>query len=340
MIDYAKALVLAPMVRISELPCRLLSLKYGADLVWGPEIIDKKLLQTKRVENKRLNTVDFCLANGLPVFRTVPALEKSKLVFQMGTADPELAVRAASVVARDVAAIDVNSGCPKHFSVHSGMGAQLLRTPDKLVSILEALVAEVGVPNGVAISVKIRILEDAESTYALVRRLVKTGIKCLTVHCRTTPMRPREAPIYDYLKGIAEICHGSGVACLVNGSVSGRDDLEHFRSTYGVDGAMIARAAEANPSCFRGGPLVPWKDLSAEVISLCQQYELPVAHAKYWLTKAIPGKSPAYQVVARAKSFDQITEALSESPSSKRENEANAESERRQRQKIEAVPVS
>lgn len=40
MITYDKCIVLAPMVRIGELPTRMLSLKYGADLVWGPEIVD------------------------------------------------------------------------------------------------------------------------------------------------------------------------------------------------------------------------------------------------------------------------------------------------------------
>jgi tRNA-dihydrouridine synthase 2 len=34
-VDYRGKVVLAPMVRSGELPMRLLSLKYGADLVWG-----------------------------------------------------------------------------------------------------------------------------------------------------------------------------------------------------------------------------------------------------------------------------------------------------------------
>ena len=35
-VDYRDKVVLAPMVRSGELPSRLLALKYGADLVWGP----------------------------------------------------------------------------------------------------------------------------------------------------------------------------------------------------------------------------------------------------------------------------------------------------------------
>lgn len=44
-------LVLAPMVRVGTLPMRLLALEYGADLVYTEELIDWKLLNSKRVEN-------------------------------------------------------------------------------------------------------------------------------------------------------------------------------------------------------------------------------------------------------------------------------------------------
>lgn len=302
------------MVRVSELPMRALSIKYGCDLVWGPEIIDKKMIHMKRVWNDRLQCVDFVQKSDEKlVFRTHPALEKSRLIFQMGTSDPKLAVEAAKVVAGDVAAIDVNSGCPKHFSVHAGMGAALLRTPDKLVAILEALVSEVGRPFGIPISVKIRVLEDAENTYALVKRLVGTGISCLTVHCRTTNMRPRESAIYTYLAEIARICHEAGICCYVNGDVACRDQLQPFMANFGVDGAMIARGAEANPSCFQSGPLVPWLEVAKEFLRLCKKYEYTNAHAKFCLTKMIPGRDPLYQQIAQSKNIEEMAAMLDNS---------------------------
>jgi tRNA-dihydrouridine synthase 2 len=45
----------------------------------------------------------------------------------------------------DVAAFDVNCGCPKHFSVHAGMGAALMKTPDLLESV-RPLTFSVGYP--------------------------------------------------------------------------------------------------------------------------------------------------------------------------------------------------
>lgn len=50
-IGYCNKLILAPMVRGSLLPLRLLALKYGADLVYTDEIIDFEMLKTKRKVN-------------------------------------------------------------------------------------------------------------------------------------------------------------------------------------------------------------------------------------------------------------------------------------------------
>ena len=70
---------------------------------------------------------------------TCHPIEKPFLIFQVGSADPDLAVQAARVVVDDVSGIELNCGCPKPFSTHAGMGAALLTNPDLLCSILSAL---------------------------------------------------------------------------------------------------------------------------------------------------------------------------------------------------------
>ncbi|ODH26346.1 hypothetical protein ACO22_04674 [Paracoccidioides brasiliensis] len=280
-VDYRGKIVLAPMVRSGELPSRLLALKYGADLVWGPETIDRALIGCTRQINPRTSMIEFtrlpsnggCQNPAKPnqtppkesiIYRLDPHRERGKLIFQIGTASPILAVEAAKIIAPDVAGIDVNAGCPKPFSTSGGMGAALLQKPDLLVSILTALVTEVGAPHQISISVKIRLLSDPERTRDLVTRLCATGITGLTVHCRTTPMRPRERAIRDQLPMIASICRNAGVAILMNGDVESRDHALKLMKEYGVDGAMIATSAEANSSCFRTGGqggLVHWREL-------------------------------------------------------------------------------
>lgn len=49
---------------------------------------------------------------------------------QIGTSDAESAIKAVQIVKDDISAVDVNMGCPKHFSVHANMGSALLLLPD------------------------------------------------------------------------------------------------------------------------------------------------------------------------------------------------------------------
>ena len=48
------------------------------------------------------------------------------------------------MVEGDVAAVDVNMGCPKEFSIKGGMGAALLRQPAKAKEVLLGCVWEGG----------------------------------------------------------------------------------------------------------------------------------------------------------------------------------------------------
>ncbi|KAI9830772.1 MAG: hypothetical protein M1826_004405 [Phylliscum demangeonii] len=323
-VDYRGAVVLAPMVRSGELPTRLLALRYGADLVWGPETVDKAMIGTTRRVNPHTSTVEFVRwpsnrerARPSVIFALHPVQEDRRLIFQMGTASPELAVEAAKLVAADVAGIDVNAGCPKPFSTSGGMGAALLRTPDRLCAILEALVTQVGAAYAIGISVKIRLLETAEMTESLVRRLCATGITGLTVHCRMTATRPRERALRDQLPLIARLCRAHGVACVMNGDVRDRDDARQLMREYDVDGAMIATCAEANPSCFRtaaDGGLVPWRELATEYLTTALAVDNKFGNTKFLLNQFIPGKQSAHRLVQACRSYADVVRALGVEP--------------------------
>lgn len=317
---YTGKLALAPMVRSGELPTRLMSLKYGADLVWGPEIIDRKLMKCERVVNDKLGTVDFLETGGnykVPgvtnlVFRTLPKIEKGKLIFQLGTANPEFAIKAAKVVAQDVDGIDVNSGCPKPFSTHSGMGAALLSTPDLLESILVGLVNQVGKIFNIPISVKIRLLDgkDPKPTIELVDRLCKTGITNLTLHCRTRDMRNRDHPIRSFLPEIIKTCHSNNVSFIINGGILNRKECEQFQAKYGEDvGCMIAEGAECNPTCFSSEPLT-WNKVLPEFISIAESVDNYPGNTKYILLNQLPGKASIYQKLARSKTHKEMKDVL------------------------------
>lgn len=303
------------MVRIGELPMRLLALRYGANLVWGPEIVDKALLSgtpVERVVNDRINCIDFVKPPSNKVLFRVHPLEANRLIFQLGSASPELAVEAAKLVANDVAGIDLNCGCPKHFSVHAGMGAGLLKNQDRLVSILDALVNEIGKPYKISISCKIRLLETKEDTLKLVERICDTGVRAITVHCRTTPMRNTEPADRSYLSEIVGVCRNKDVSILVNGDVLSYNDGLDVIEKYGVDGVLIARAAERNVSCFRiEGPLSSFK-VAEEFLKMALEVDNNFGNTKYCLNQIMQGsfRKNVRQLAQTAKTYEDLKKAF------------------------------
>ncbi|GAA5909689.1 tRNA-dihydrouridine(20) synthase (NAD(+)) [Sporobolomyces salmoneus] len=278
-LPYDVGMHLAPMVRIGTLPTRLLSLEYGASLVWGPEIVDKALIGSTRSVDPKTGVVSF-MKNNRSIFECHP-IEKERLIFQLGSADPELAVKALKVIENDVAGVGLNCGCPKSFSLSGGMGAALLKDPERLCNILKALVSSTSLP----IDAKIRLLPLPETpssppspysedpTLPLIRQTLSTGIKCLTVHCRTQTMRSSEPALHSRLLSINKSLsllrekaspeeEWTKIPVVCNGDVTGgngsteeqeKDTWGNFREVCretGVRSVMIARAAESNPSCF------------------------------------------------------------------------------------------
>lgn len=324
MVKYVGKLCLAPMVRSGELPNRLMALHYGADLVWSPEYVDKKIIQTTRVVNDSINTIDYVEVkhqqqqskkkkNAEPkppsvVFRTHPESEAGKLIFQLGSSDPKLAVQAASKVIGDVDGIDLNCGCPKPFSTHSGMGAALLLTPDLLCSILTSLVQDIGKPNNKPISCKIRLLADFESSHSLIEKICQTGISNLTIHCRTRDMRNRNNTQWQYLPRLIPFIQSHGISVIINGNLQSRHDFENMQRTfdnYNI-GGMIAECAEANPSIFSHTPEPP-----AAVVPRFLRYATKynydsVSNSKFMMLNQIPGKSPYYKQLCQLKSYPEF----------------------------------
>ncbi|EST05209.1 Pyridoxamine 5'-phosphate oxidase, Alr4036 family, FMN-binding domain protein [Kalmanozyma brasiliensis GHG001] len=255
-LEYRNGIFLAPMVRIGTLPTRLLSLEYGADLVWGPEIVDRAIIGSERKVNPATGVVEF-LKDHKQIFSCHP-MERPYLVYQLGSADPELAYQAIKTItqADDVAAVDLNCGCPKPFSTHAGMGANMLSTPILLCNTLKAM--RRAAPAHVAVTCKIRLLPTQEKTIELVDKIVRTGaIECLTVHCRTKDMRPREPALLHRLREIVDHVNtvaaemGRTVPVVCNGDVWDATTAPRIKELTGVTSTMIARGAEANPSCFR-----------------------------------------------------------------------------------------
>ncbi|KAM9352167.1 tRNA-dihydrouridine(20) synthase [NAD(P)+]-like [Symphorus nematophorus] len=306
-LNFSNITALAPMVRVGTLPMRLLALDYGADAVYCEELIDIKMAQCHRVENEVLETVDFVAPDDRVMFRTCER-EKDRVVFQMGTADPDRALTVAQLVEKDVAAIDVNMGCPKEYSTKGGMGAALLSDPDKIEAILKKLVRGVSIP----VTCKIRILPSVEETVSLVQRIEKTGVTAIAVHGRLKEERPRHPVHCDYIQAVAQAV---SIPVIANGGsldlVKTNADIEEFRKATGASSVMLARAAMWNASVFSKQGLLPVEKVMEEYLKYAIRYDNNAFNTKYCLCQMLRDKveSPLGKQVQAAQTNAEISEA-------------------------------
>ncbi|XVF59160.1 hypothetical protein PTKIN_Ptkin07bG0253400 [Pterospermum kingtungense] len=257
--EYENKLVLAPMVRVGTLPFRLLASDYGADITYAEEIVDHKMIKCERKVNECIGTTDF-VEKGTDnvVFRTCNQ-ERNRVVFQMGTSDAVRALKAAQIVCKDVAAVDINMGCPKSFSVSGGMGAALLTRPDLIHDILTTLRRNLDTP----VTCKIRLLKSSQDTVELARRIEKIGVSALAVHGRKVADRPRDPAKWDE---IADIVSTLSIPVIANGDVFEYDDFQRIKVATGASSVMVARAALWNASIFSPKGERHWEDVKQEYV--------------------------------------------------------------------------
>ncbi|VDD90390.1 unnamed protein product [Enterobius vermicularis] len=282
---YANKVILAPMVHAGRTPLRtgiqwllrLLALEYGADLAYTEEIVDQKLLSSTKVYNEKLGTTDYVVENDV-VLRICDAKEKKKCVLQVGTNDAEKAVKVARLISKDVAAIDINMGCPRPFSVSSGMGAALLSQPEKVTKILSHLVPASDVP----VSCKIRVLDKLEDTIALAQLIEKCGVSAIGVHGRRINERRGDRNRTEEIREVARSVRIPVIANGASGSIKDYSDIEKFRLESGASSVMIARKALTNPSIFRkSGILASVEEEVKSFLKLACEYDENFTMTKY-----------------------------------------------------------
>ena len=255
---YEGKCMLAPMVRAGTTPLRILALRYGADTVFSEEIIDYKMMNVKRVENAELKTVDYVVEKKAKknklikslILRVDPAVEKGRFVFQMGTSNGKRALQALrkSGILQDAAAIDINMGCPKHFSVQGGMGAALLANQRNAAEIVHTLASNLG---DVPVSAKIRLLsgDGLQPTVEFMRVLERAGASAIAIHLRTAETPSERAANWTCIRALSEAVQ---VPVTINGDFMTPSDIAFFRTEFDRRlGVMVARGALKNCSLFK-----------------------------------------------------------------------------------------
>lgn len=238
---------------------------------------DFKLLKSVRRVNEALRTIDYVETTDGSLVLRICEEERPFLVLQIGTSCANRALKVATMLENDVAAIDINMGCPKNFSVSGGMGVALLYNLENAKKILTNLVQNVKIP----VTCKIRVMPDLADTVKLAKELEITGISAIGVHGRTKDERPRDSCRTDYIRAVAEALTIPVIANGGSKEMSNYEEIMKFKKVTGASSVMIARSAQWNCSIFcKDGPL-PIDDVIKEYLKLAIQYQNPVGNTKF-----------------------------------------------------------
>jgi len=226
-------LILAPMEDISDPPFRALCKEYGVDLMFTEFVSSEGLIRDAVKSAKKLDIFEVERPIGVQVFGH-DVYSMLKAVEKIEAVHPDI--------------IDINFGCPVKKVVAKGAGAGALRDLDKMQKITAEIVKHTSLP----VTVKTRLGWDDNSIVIneVAERLQDVGIKALSIHGRTRKqMYSGQADWYK----IAEVKHNPKIhiPIFANGDIKTPQDAMRIRDEFGLDGAMIGRAAIGNPWIFK-----------------------------------------------------------------------------------------
>lgn len=230
-INIDKALVLAPMEDVTDLPFRVICKRLGADIVYTEFVNSEGLIRDSRKTKEKLRFLEEERPFGIQIY-----------------GGEELSMEGAARIAesQNPDLIDINCGCWVKDVALRGAGAGLLRDLTKMERVVRSVVDAVRIP----VTVKTRLGWDSENIriVEVAQMLEQAGVKALTVHCRTRAQGHKGEPDFSWIPRIKASVR---IPILINGSIETPERIKELFALTGCDGIMIGRGAIDNPWIFR-----------------------------------------------------------------------------------------
>lgn len=228
-------LFLAPVAGYSDRAFRSICVSLGANFTCTELISSEALVRNSDKTVQLLLRADNETQYAIQLFGSDPAV---------------MAAAAAKLVPYGPAAVDINCGCPVPKVIKTGSGSALLKNPDLLARIVEAVraVSEKKL-NGIPVTVKIRSGWDAQSINyrQTAKAAVNAGASLVALHARTRTQA---------YSGKADWNHIADLASFLDVPIIGSGDLFCPESALAMleqcacSGVMFARGAMGNPFIF------------------------------------------------------------------------------------------
>ena len=225
--------VLAPMAGVCNSSFRRIAKEMGVGLIYAEMVSDKAIFYN----NKK--TIDMLYMSEV----------ERPIVQQIFGSDKESFVAAAKYIYETMNPdiIDINMGCPvPKVAVKSQAGAALLKNPEKIKEIVEAVVEAVPIP----VTVKIRSGWDSNHINAVeVAKICESaGASAICIHGRTRAQGYSGKVDLNIIKQVKESVN---IPVIGNGDIKDIYSAKQMLDETGCDAIMIGRASLGNPWIFK-----------------------------------------------------------------------------------------
>lgn len=228
-----RPLFLAPMEDVTDASFRYVCKMFGADMMYTEFVSSDGLIRDARKSLEKLVTYEYERPIGIQIYGHIPEamVEAAKMA---EAAHPDL--------------IDINFGCPVNKIARRGAGSGMMKEPDKLVAITEAVVKSVSLP--VTVKTRLGWDEDSKIIVELAERLQDVGISALTIHGRTRAQMYKGEADWTLIGKVKENPR-MRIPIIGNGDITTPQKAKEAFDKYGVDGIMIGRATYGHPWIFK-----------------------------------------------------------------------------------------
>ena len=262
-VEIENQVVLAPMAGICNSAYRRIIKEMGCGLIYAEMVSDKAICY----DNQK--TIDMLYMTDLerPITQQIFGTYKDSFVI------------AAKYIYENMHPdiIDINMGCPvPKVAVRAQAGAALLKSPEKIKEIVEAVVAAVPIP----VTVKIRSGWDSNHINAVdVAKIVEeAGASAICVHPRTRTQGYSGKADWKIIKQVKE---NVKIPVIGNGDIKCAEDAKRMLDETFCDAIMIGRGVLGNPWLIK--QTVDYLDGKTDIVKPTneEKIDMCIKHLKY-----------------------------------------------------------